>query len=122
MLVLIFTVYYNAQNNGRLVNDLGFTLPLDIVANGANVNELYSSLVNQYVSDVGKGYYVWHVFNSWGIMGFNYWSKFVVESRNLYQGQSVLDTAQALNNVFLASVSTLIDDNTKSGAWDTDEW
>lgn len=110
------------QNNGRLVNDLGFTLPLDMVANGANVNELYSSLVNQYVSDVGKGYYIWHVFNSWGIMGFNYWSKFVVESRNLYQGQSVLDTAQALNNVFLASVSTLIDDNTKSGAWDTDEW
>lgn len=110
------------QNNGRLVNDLGFTLPLDMVANGDSVNNLYSKLVEQYVSDIEQGYYVWHVFNSWGIMGFNYWSKFVVESRNLYQGQSVLETAQALNNVFLASVSTLIDDNTRSGAWDTDEW
>ena len=110
------------QNNGRLVNDLGFTLPLDMVANGDGVNDLYGELVKQYISDVEADYYVWHVFNSWGIMGFNYWSKFVVESRNLYKGQSILETAQALNNVFLNSVSTLIDDNTKSGAWNTDEW
>lgn len=110
------------QNNGRMVNDLGFTLPLDMITNGSGVNDLYAPLVAQYTSDIEKDYFVWHVFNTWGITGFNYWSKFTVEYRNLYKGQSITDTAVALNGVFLSSIATLIDDNTSSGAWDTDTW
>lgn len=109
------------QNNGRMVNDLGFTLPLDLTTN-SDVNELYQPLVDQYNSDIEKDYFVWHVFNSWGISGFNYWSKFTVEYKNLYKGQSLQATASSLNAVFLSSIATLIDDNSTSGAWDVDNW
>lgn len=110
------------QNNGRMVNDLGYALPLDMAANGSGVSALYASLVSEYQEDAAKNYYDWHVFNSWGIMGFNYWSKFTVELKNLYNGQDLLQTAKNLNTTFLGSVSTLIEDNTKSGAWDTKTW
>jgi len=110
------------QNNGRMINDLGFTLPLDIIANGSGVNELYEPIVEQYNNDVEEDFYVWHIYNTWGIMGFNYWSKFVTEIRNLYNGQDILTTAENLNGTFLSSVSNLIEDNGNSGAWDIDNW
>lgn len=110
------------QNNGRMVNNLGFTLPLDMEANGESVNSLYAPLVAQYNTDIENNFFVWHIFNTWGMTGFNYWSKFTVEYRNMYKGQSILATASALNGVFLSSIATLIDDNETSGAWDTSEW
>lgn len=119
-----FLQYVTApQNNVKMVNKLGYALPLDTeLAATEGLNPLFDDVIAQYNEDVKNGFYEFHVFNSWGILGFDYWSTFVVQSTNLYNGAEPKEVAQAINSQFLSSRDTLIEKNGTSGAWDVDGW
>lgn len=115
------------EQNVPMVNKLGYAIPLDTeeavkVTGDDAMPELFQQLIGTFNEDVENGYYEFHVFNSWGIMGFDYWSKFVTNSRNLYAGAEIQTVAEALNTQFLSSRDTLIKTNKESGAWNVDGW
>lgn len=112
------------ENNVPMVNKLGYAIPLDTIAavESNDMNELFKDLLVQYNDDVANGFYEFHVFNSWGIMGFNVWSNFVVQSGNLFAGKDVVEIVKSINNTFLSSRDSLIETNSASGAWNVDSW
>lgn len=111
------------QNNVRMVNKLGYAIPLDTKsAADTELNPLFSDLIAQFNADVENDFFEFHVFNSWGVMGFDCWSNFVVQSGNLFSGAENITVAKSINNQFLSSRDTLISNNRKSGAWDIEGW
>ena len=112
------------QNNTPMVNKLGYAIPLDTVAavESDSVSPLFKELLEVYNSDVENGFYEFHMFNSWGIMGFDCWSQFVVQSSNLFSGSTPLEVATAINSQFIKSRDNLIEQNTRSGAWVIEDW
>ena len=112
------------QNNVPIVNKLGYAIPLDTeaAATDTEMNELFKDLITTFNEDVENDFFEFHVFNSWGIMGFEVWSNFVVQTTNLYAGTDALTVATSINNKFLSSRDSLIDQNKASGAWNVDGW
>lgn len=112
------------KNNVPMVNKLGYAIPLDTVAavESEDMNLLFKDLLIQYNEDVANEFYEFHVFNSWGIMGFEVWSNFVVQSGNLFSGADAKEVAKSINNKFLSSRDSLITSNSASGAWNVDSW
>ena len=112
------------QNNVPMVNKLGYAIPLDTeaAATDTEMNELFKDLITTFNEDVENDFFEFHVFNSWGIMGFEVWSNFVVQTTNLYAGTDALTVATSINNKFLSSRDSLIDQNKASGAWNVDGW
>ena len=111
------------QNNVKMVNKLGYAIPLDTeAAASADMNPLFADLIAQFNEDVENDFFEFHVFNSWGIMGFDCWSNFVVQSGNLFKGTPVAEVAKSINSQFLSSKDSQIEKNKQSGAWDVDGW
>lgn len=112
------------QNNIPMVNKLGYAIPLDTesAVEDEEMNDLFKDLIVQFNEDVENDFFEFHVFNSWGIMGFEVWSNFVVQSTNLYAGTDAQTVAASINNKFLSARDTLIDQNKASGAWNVDAW
>ena len=111
------------QNNVKMVNKLGYAIPLDTeAAASADMNPLFADLIAQFNEDVENDFFEFHVFNSWGIMGFDCWSNFVVQSGNLFKGTPVAEVAKSINSQFLSSRDSQIEKNKQSGAWDVDGW
>lgn len=111
------------QNNVPMVNKLGYALPLDTNAgDNADLNPLFKTLITQFNSDLENDFFEFHVFSSWGNMGFDCWSNFTVETKNLFAGGDVLEVAKKINSTFLSSRDNLIESNTKTGAWNKDAW
>ena len=62
------------ENNDKMVNDLGFSVPLS----GNTTNELYKSLVANYEEDANnEKAMAWGAFNSWGCLGKAYMDTFL---------------------------------------------
>ena len=62
------------ENNDKMVNDLGFSVPLS----GNTTNELYKSLVANYEEDANnEKAMAWGAFNSWGCLGKAYLDTFL---------------------------------------------
>ena len=112
------------ENNVPMVNKLGYAIPLDTDAavESSDMNVLFSEMINQFNEDVENDFFEFHVFNSWGIMGFDCWSNFVTQSTNLFNGADILTVAKSINKQFLSSRDNLIEQNKKSGAWNVDGW
>ena len=115
------------EQNVPMVNKLGYAIPLDteaaVAVKGEDaLPELFQELITTFNQDVEDGYYEFHVFNSWGVMGFDYWSRFVTQSRALYDGGDLNSVVDALNTQFLSSRDTLVRTNSNSGAWNVDGW
>lgn len=112
------------ENNVPMVNKLGYAIPLDTDAavESDDMNVLFKEMIEQFNEDVEDGFFEFHVFNSWGIMGFDCWSNFVVQSANLFNGSDNLTVAESINKQFLSSRDNLIEQNKKSGAWNVDGW
>ncbi len=105
------------ENNDKMVNDLGFAVPLS----GNTTNELFISLADTYKSDLANGNTVaWGCATAGGNMNKDYYDAFYLFKKDALglELPAIEEKLSILLNSFINAVNTLY----KTNKWDSKSW
>ncbi len=106
------------QNNDRMINDLGFGLPIS--TESENINPLFQPLVDMYNQDLqDDNRFDWNTFCSWNDFGKEYYDKFL-KTVWAYQNNEI-DTSDALKEMAEATEKA-IKAYMELNGWTADTW
>jgi len=105
------------ENNDKMVNDLGFAVPLS----GNTTNEYYKSLAETYKSDIANENTVsWSCATAGGTMNKDYYDAFYLFRQDAMglEMPAIEEKLSVLKNSFINAVDTLY----KTNKWDKSAW
>lgn len=105
------------ENNDKMVNDLGFAIPLS----GNTTNEYFKSLATTYKSDLANPNTVsWACATAGGTMNKDYYDAFYLFRQDAIglEMSAIEEKLSILNNSFINAVNTLY----KTNKWDNQSW
>ncbi|OQY31836.1 MAG: hypothetical protein B6241_12990 [Spirochaetaceae bacterium 4572_59] len=104
------------SNNARLVNTLEAMMPASL---DAEVSPLFEPLVDKAVEDMNNDFCDWHVFNSWGYLGSEYYEFFLQLVQKYELSQITIDEALAQ---LAEQTEYTVEEMIQKNNWDTSAW